>query len=161
MSTTTTITRDDQTATPAADSVRRRRSAPHGRVAAETPTRASDDGKSTFVALHGTYGGGRWMCVDSDKWPALAAQHGHGWILNANGDRGRYHVRRGGKALAAAARQPGARPTAALARLIMNAPRGYVVLYRDGDTLNLRCANLELVTRAEANRRNLAGPRRQ
>jgi hypothetical protein len=132
-----------------------RQSARRGVLPPQTECSSSDDGANVRAALHGTRGAGRFMVVDADLWPSIVSRWGSVWVLNTNG-HGRDYVRRSARAVGANARQPGECPTATLARLITGAKRGEVVLYGDGNPLNLRRANLEVVTKSEATRRRAA-----
>ncbi|MBS7811229.1 hypothetical protein [Roseococcus pinisoli] len=121
--------------------------------------RASEDGKTVFVALGGTYGTGKWMTLDASDWAEVRASHGDRWGWNLNGQRRNGRVVCGAGRLAHVARQNGERPTAVLARIIAGAKRGQVVCYRNGSGLDLRRANLAVLSQAEAARR-LAALRR-
>lgn len=131
---------------------RKRRKAPRARLPKRTAVRILGSG-AMAVSLHGTYGRGKEMVLDDHDWHQIRMTVGDVWLLNANGGRTHWYVRCGAARLARLARQSGARPTASLARILVNAKRGELVLYRDGDPLNLRRANLEVVTKAEAMRR--------
>lgn len=100
------------------------------------------DGRAVvFLGLGGARGEGHEAIVDGDAWSDIERRHGAAWVLNQNGT-GMANVRKGGNALAAAARQNGERPTATLARIIAGAKPGERVTYRNGNRLDLRRNNL-------------------
>jgi hypothetical protein len=142
---------------PAAAALRINKRRQNGRAALPKTTEAHflDGDKAAMGALHGTRGRGKFMLLDTRDWHDIKTTIGDVWLLNSSGN-GHEYVRRSAHAIGANARQPGARPTATLARIIMDAKRGEVVLYRDGNPLNLRRANLEVVTKSEATRRRAA-----
>jgi hypothetical protein len=109
--------------------------------------RSSLDGKPVvFIALFGARGEGCEMVLSPDTWARASALYGSRWVLNVSG-AGHAQVRCGTAKAASAARQPGERPTATLARILMGAKRGEVVRYRDKNPLNLRTENLVKVSR--------------
>ncbi|MBW6398659.1 HNH endonuclease [Roseomonas sp. HJA6] len=122
----------------------------------QTEARLVDGGKSVMVALHGTRGRGKCMTLDARDWHHIKTTIGDVWGINVSGTGLHFQVRCGAARVAALAKQPGERPTATLARILMNAKRGEVVKYRDGNPLNLRRENLEVVSRAEAAARRRA-----
>ncbi|MBX9701782.1 MAG: HNH endonuclease [Acetobacteraceae bacterium] len=132
---------------------RQRRPFRRGKMPADVIATLLPDGRTVRVALYGSLGAGKSFLMDAADWQWISPEYGPAWLLNANGDRTRAHVRRAGHAVAAAARQCGEKPVATLARIITGAGPGEVVLYRNGDTLDLRRVNLEVVSRAEAARR--------
>lgn len=132
---------------------RKRRATPPARLPQKTAVRILDGGAAMAVALHGTYGRGKEMILDGCDWHHIRTTVSDVWLLNANGTRTRWYVRCGATRLAAVAKQHGERPTATLARILTGAGRGEVVIYLDGDAMNLRRANLEVITRAEQMRR--------
>lgn len=133
----------------------KRRQSGRAALPKKTPVRRVDGGASVVVALHGIHGRGWWMILDAGDWQRIKTTIGDVWVLNCDGRRN-YYVRRSARAIGANAWQPGDCPTATLARILTEAPPGMVVLYRDGNPLNLRRANLEVVSKAEAARRRAA-----
>ena len=152
-------TTDTHATAPAAPStaprIRKRRQNGRAALPKKTEARLVDGGRSVMVALHGTRGRGKWMVLDARDWHSIKSTIGDVWLLNWDG-RGNAYVRRSAHAIGANARQPGSQPTATLARIIMDAGRGQVVVYRDANPLNLRRSNLEVVSKAEATRRRWA-----
>lgn len=106
-----------------------------------------------WVPLQGYMWKGKHAIIDADDWIAVSAQFGPAWGANWNGARSSFQVCRAHRKVATAAGQKGPHPKANLARIITGAPRGKVVLYRDGNPLNLRRSNLEVTTSAEARQR--------
>ena len=94
------------------------------------------------VSLFGSRAAGRSMTLDADVWDDVSRMTKR-WVLNTNG-RGLDYVRSGTRLSGSVARQPGDRPTATLARIILNARRREEVGYRNGNHLDLRRANLWL-----------------
>jgi 1-acyl-sn-glycerol-3-phosphate acyltransferase len=146
------------TASPAVPAQRIRKRCQNGRAAlpSKTEARLIDGGEAVMVALHGTRGRGMFMILDAPNWHHIKSTIGDVWGINIAGTGLHFQVRCGAARVAALAKQPGDRPTATLARILMNAKRGEKVRYRDGNPLNLRRANLEVVSKSEAARRHAA-----
>lgn len=108
----------------------------------------TDDPTAVRVPLFGKHGAGFFMTLDAADWPLVQREWGSIWTLLPNGN-GRSYVsaclRRCGQV-----DQPGSGDTARLARLLVGAGRGEMVVYRDGDTLNLRRSNLLFLDRKGA-----------
>ena len=133
--------------------VRKRHQNGRASLPKKTQARLVDCGAAVLVALHGTRGEGLWMILDARDWHRIKTTIGDVWGINVDGTGQYFQVRCGASRVAALAKQPGERPTATLARILTDAKRGEVVRYRDGNSLNLRRANLEVVSRSEANAR--------
>lgn len=144
------------TAPSTAPRIRKRRQNGRAALPKKTEARLVDGGRSVMVALHGTRGRGKWMVLDARDWQHIKSTIGDVWGINVSGTGRHFQVRCGAARVAGLAKQPGDRPTATLARILMNAKRGEVVRYRDGNALNLRRENLEVVSRVEAQRRRAA-----
>ena len=120
------------------------------------------DGRDAVrVPLGGKRGAGLFVLLDADVWfGRVVPLYGAGWGINASG-KGQPYVCRSAQCLARAARrgsrQRGPRPILRLHRVVAEPKPGQVVVFRSGNTLDLRRANLECATRAElARRRRLA-----
>lgn len=116
------------------------------------PTVAVDwleDRRTVRVPLQGAYGRGKCAYVDATVWlESIAPTHGTAWGVNSNGSSS-FQICRGHAGVALASGQHGPRPKAGLARLITGAALGMCVWYRDRNPLNLRLANLEVISRSE------------
>jgi hypothetical protein len=90
----------------------------------------------------------QYATLDQTDFERITAAFGEAaWVLNGNG-KGRFYVRLS---------DPERRNNTMIARIIMEDPEGRRVRHRDGDQLNLRRSNLEVVKPA----RHLSGrPRR-
>jgi hypothetical protein len=110
------------------------------------------DGKHVAVSLFGARGEGREVILPAADWTWIADRVSSRWVVNASGS-GYLQIRCGSAKAATTALQPGERPTATLARVLTGAKRGEVVRYLDGNPFNLRRANLEVLSKAEAARR--------
>lgn len=95
------------------------------------------------VALFGGLAAGRSMTLDLDVWMDVSRRLTSRWVLNDDG-HGREYVRAGDSQSGAASLQPGNRPVATLARIVMSALPGDRVSHVNGDRLDLRRANLRL-----------------
>jgi hypothetical protein len=137
-------------AEPTAMPVRRRAKCAPKAMPPKVAVIYSEDGMTVAVPLQGTFGAGKVMTLDALLWPGIASDYGEGLGLNFNGKRTAAYVCRGHRRVSAVARQRGERPKANLARIIAGAQRGQVVVYCDGDSLNLRRANLKVLSRKEA-----------
>lgn len=98
------------------------------------------------VPLYGKHGEGHFMTLDEDDWQHAREAWGADWTLMPNGC-GKAYVTSCRHSLAHLTDQPGSGDTARLARLLMGAKRGDIVVYQDGDPLNLRRGNLLLLKR--------------
>ncbi|MBL6459599.1 hypothetical protein JMJ55_30320 [Belnapia sp. T6] len=101
------------------------------------------------VGLSGAYGAGKQMILDAEDWDVASAKYGSAWSLVSNGT-GRDYVRAGRAALRGAAQQPRSHGNATLGRLLLDADPGEVVVYRNGNALDLSRPNLLKLSRAEA-----------
>lgn len=126
--------------------------------------RVTLDGREAVrVSLGGKRGEGRFVILDADVWDGLVVpMYGAGWGVNASG-KGTPYVCRSVQCFADEARrgskQRSHRAILRLHRVVAEPKPREVVLFRNGDTLDLRRANLECVTKAEAaKRRRLALP---
>lgn len=129
---------------------RKRKAFRRGRMD-HAPTITTLPGGAVSVSLYGSRAAGRAMILDADVWADVRDRLSERWTLNTNG-RGRTYVRSGQRRAAAIAGQPGAKATASLGRIVAQAGRGDVVRYRDGNPLNLRRANLDVLAGADAQR---------
>ena len=112
------------------------------------------------VALGGKDGEGRYMLVDWDVWAnTIVPTYGAGWGVNLS-HQGKPYVVRCVQVFAAEARQGsrqrGSRAILRLHRVIAKPPADHQVWFRNGDTLDMRLVNLEVVNVAEARRRRFA-----
>ncbi len=102
----------------------------------EATTAAEATARVVLVPLRGKYGDGRAFVLDAADWPAVRDTWAGLWSLARTGRRfyvvGKYPPVAGTS-------------TAHLARWLVGAGRGDMVQYADGDTLNLRRANLRLL----------------
>ena len=116
-----------------------------------TPTTTANDNENApaFIerALSGRLGAGRTFIADHAAQDLIDA-HGP-WCLVDNG-RGLAYVRNTRRALRHLADQPSGSGLVSLSRLIAAAKRREVVCFRNGNRLDLRAANLLVMTRAQA-----------
>lgn len=113
-------------------------------------THAEIDGKPVaWVSLSGRHGIGKSMLLDAEAWAEVSARYGAGWRLGGN-SKGNFYIRAGRQQVLRVARQPGDDPRATLSRILTNAAPGEVVVFKSGDTLDLRRSNLLKMTKAQA-----------
>lgn len=108
----------------------------------------TDDPSVVRVPLFGKHGDGFYMTLDASEWPRVQEEWGSVWVLIPNGNGRNYvsaHLRH-----LDTVDQPGSGDTARLGRLLVGARRGEVVIFQDGDTLNLRRSNLLLLDQEAA-----------
>ncbi|WP_431285467.1 hypothetical protein ACQW02_11955 [Humitalea sp. 24SJ18S-53] len=111
---------------------------------------STDHPKPTVqVPLHGKHGEGRFMTLDAEDWALAEAEWGAVWTLVPNG-HGRDYVSSGRHSLGTLADQPGSGDTSRLSRLLMDASRGEVVVFHDGNPLNLCRGNLRVLGKSRA-----------
>lgn len=104
------------------------------------------DGRlAVSVALCGRHGQGRCMVLEEIDWKRVKLVLGERWNVGRTGGF-EYVTGYSGKAGLAAGNSKGL----ILARWLTHAEPGEVVLYRDGDAMNLVRANLVVVSRREA-----------
>jgi hypothetical protein len=103
--------------------------------------------KTVNIPLFGIHGAGFYMTLDAPDWEVVKATSGERWTRVPNGHQNpRFYVTSMRRTNAQNA--PGTRTF--LARALTGATEGQIVTFRDGDPLNLRRANLRLMTKAEA-----------
>lgn len=107
-----------------------------------------DGSPVVFVGLSGR-GYGREMILDAATWLMVADLWGQRWCLLHVGD-GYEYVGSGRAAVARLAGGSGPRPVAFLGRLLTNAATDQVVGFENGNTLDLRAANLVVMPKTEA-----------
>lgn len=113
-----------------------------------TPAPIAD---TVLIPLHGKHGRGNFMRLNADDWTLAEAAWGGAWALTPNGN-GRSYVTACRRALYDLADQRGSGHTSRLSRLLLGARRGEIVVFRDGDQLNLTRSNMELLNRKAAAR---------
>ena len=107
------------------------------------------DGRAAIeVQLKGTLAAGAVVLMDDCTWPRVMALHGDQWGLRESKGH-RYVVSRGGNA------------GIVLARVLAWAQPDQAVTYRNGNPLDCRRSNLEVIGAAEAVERALGGSRRR
>jgi hypothetical protein len=121
---------------------RTRKTHKRGSTLGEAVARELPDG-SLSVSLFGSRAAGRSMTVDADVWAEIAGRFTARWVVNDDGN-GNEYIRSGVRHIGDVALQPGERPTATLARIILGARRGEKVIYTNDDHLDLRLSNLSL-----------------
>jgi len=103
------------------------------------------------IPLRGKAGDGRFATLDAADWQHVRETWGDVWTLRSNGF-GKDYVSSRRAILRPLTGQPASHNVVArLARLLLGAQRGDIVVYLDGDTLNLTRRNLSLLKRRKAN----------
>ena len=97
---------------------------------------AEDATPVVLIPLRGKHGEGRAAVLDAEDDARLRVSTSGPWSLTSNG-KGRFYV--------ASRYAIGGSGTMILARWLVGARRGEVVMYHDGDPLNLRRGNLRLL----------------
>ncbi|HWX48157.1 MAG TPA: HNH endonuclease [Roseomonas sp.] len=120
------------------------------RNSSRKPIRTTDPDGSLVVLVPLSRGG--YACVDVETHDELVVRLGFSdkWMLNFNGQKTAAIVR---------CSHPKSEATGSLlsiGRLVYEAPPGYAVRHRDGDTKNLRRSNLYLVEHPRAGSRELS-----
>lgn len=100
------------------------------------------------VELSGLLGKSRAMLLDEDVWADLKWRGVTAWGLVSNG-RGRWYVSSSSQ-IAREAQEDARVQRVSLSRLITGAKRGEVVVYLNGNPLDLRRRNLRVLPKAEA-----------
>lgn len=111
--------------------------------------RFTEDGQQFVkVPLFGVLGAGKYMTLDESVWrEGLAAGWSPMFVMIKADKYGNEYVGTCARPISSRGKfKP-------LARVIMGAERNERVMFRDGDSLNLRRRNLEKMTLAEFNRR--------
>lgn len=144
--TTDTVTTTNATTDTAEPTARRRKPFKVGPMVEPVATPAGAD--TYYVALSGTHGAGLHMTVDRDDWEHARRTWGGRWIIHAVG--GCRYVASGRRQATASVKQNASCPLAYLARLLMAAKPGETVIFRNGDTLDLRRSNLAVLDEAAA-----------
>lgn len=110
-----------------------------------------DGADAVFVELSGRHGVGREMILDPADWDATRALT-KWWTVCDNGG-GNHYVGSGRAKFRGLTGQAAECPLLRLARALTGAERGKVVLFVNGNSLDLRRSNMEVVSRSEAARR--------
>lgn len=104
-----------------------------------------------LIPLHGKHGRGLFATLDDADYQRVEREWGGEWIVVPNGC-GKSYVTTCRHSLRALADQPGSGCTSRLGRLLVGACRGDIVVFADGNPLNLRRENLTRMNRAAAAR---------
>lgn len=114
-----------------------------------------DGERALAVALSGRFGQGREALISPDDWERISAAAGTAWSVNRAGG-GQEYVASGAREAYAASQdrsQRGSEPKTILARLVVEGDtpidRSHSVAYRNGDRLDVRRSNLEVIPRRE------------
>ena len=119
----------------------------------------NEEGSEVRVSLYGKHGRGREMILEREVWDDVKTQFTERWIVLRPNGSGLLYVASGRWTVRHTARVPGEVPVLPLARYVAGAPRGKVVVYRNGNSLDLRRENLEIISRTEQTRRRMEAKR--
>ena len=103
-----------------------------------------DGVQAVSVGLSGKHGTGRFMLLDASMWEEISAAFGKRWIVERPNGGWLSYVVSGRQRPREAVEQNAKQRVLSLARYVASAQRRQRVVYRNGDRLDLRRANLAL-----------------